>query len=175
MIIGLTGSLAAGKGIVANFLKEKGFVYLSLSDEVRELARGKKIEITRKTLQDFANSLREENGAGYFATLVYNKIINQQYKNVVVDGIRNPAEIDVLKKLKNFFLVSVDASLEIRFKRIVERDRESDPKTYDEFLKVDSRDKGFGEKETGQGVGKCMARADYTLINEGDQIGRAHV
>jgi dephospho-CoA kinase len=33
MIIGLTGSLAAGMGVVAEFLKEKGFVYLSKSEE----------------------------------------------------------------------------------------------------------------------------------------------
>jgi dCMP deaminase len=166
MIIGLTGTLSSGKGIVSNFLKEKGFVYLSLSDEVREIARQNKIEITRKNLQDLANELRERNGAGFFAEIVINKVINQQYKKAVIDGIRNPAEIDVLKKLKNFFLISVDAQREIRFKRIVERNRESDPRTWEDFLNVDNRDKGIGEKETGQGVGRCMGRADFILIND---------
>jgi len=166
MIIGLTGSLAAGKGIVANFLKEKGFVYLSLSDELRELLKEKKIQITRENLQMWGSQFREEKGSGYLAELIFTKIMNQQYKLAVVDGIRNPGEIEVLKKLKSFFLISVDAPQEIRFKRIVERNRESDPKTWEDFLIVDGRDKGIGEKETGQGVGRCMNKANYTIINE---------
>ncbi len=167
MIIGLTGSLAAGKGVVSDFLKEKGFVYLSLSDEVRALAKENKIEITRKNLQDFANKKREEDNSGFFAKIVTDKIKNQQYEKAIVDGIRNPAEINELKKLKNFFLISVDAPQQLRFQRIIERNRESDPSIWDEFLRTDARDKGEGELETGQGVGKCMAQANFILINQG--------
>lgn len=166
MIIGLTGSLAAGKGVVSDFMKKQGFVYLSLSDELREIMKEKKIELTRKNLQDFGNQMREEKGAGVLASLVADKIQNQKYAKAVVDGIRNPAEIAELRKLDNYFLISVDAPEEIRFKRLIARNRESDPKTLEDFLKVDARDKGIGEKETGQGVGRCMAQADFTLIND---------
>ena len=115
MIIGLTGSLAAGKGIVSDFLKNKGFVYLSLSDELREVAKERKIEITRLNLQNLGNELRENMGKEVLAKLVVNKIKNQQYINVVIDGIRNPSEIDHLKNnLKNFYLISVDAPREER-------------------------------------------------------------
>ena len=158
MIIGLTGSLASGKGVVSDFLKEKKFVYLSLSDELREITKQRKIELTRENLQNLGNKLREEKGAAVLAKHVLDKIEGQQYLNAIVDGIRNPAEIEELKKLKSFFLVSVDAPIEDRFKRMVERNRESDPKTWQDFLKVDARDKGEGEPETGQGVRKCMDR-----------------
>jgi len=165
MIIGLTGSLAAGKGVVSEFLKEHGFVYLSLSDELREIAKEHKIELTRENLQNLGNKLREEKGAEVLAKRVFNKINNQEYKKAIIDGIRNPGEIDVLRKLTNFFLVSVDAPQEIRFKRMVERSRESDPIEWEQFLIVDSKDKGIGEAITGQAVGVCMNRADFTLIN----------
>ncbi len=165
MIIGLTGSLGAGKGVVSDFLKEKGFVYLSLSDELREIAKELKIEITRKNLQDLGNILREEKGAGILAEVVFKKIKNQEYKKAIIDGIRNPSEIEVLRKLKDFFLISIDAPQEIRFQRLTERNRESDPKTWEDFLRVDDRDKGIGESQTGQAVGKCMQLADFTLIN----------
>jgi len=168
MIVGLTGSIASGKGVVSDFLKKKGFVYLSLSDELREIAKEKKIELTRKNLQDLGNLLREEQGTEFLAKSVYNKILNQQYLKAIIDGIRNPAEAIFLKKnLDDYFLISVDAPTETRFQRVKERNRESDPKTLEEFLKVDARDKGFGEKETGQGVKKCMDLADFTLINDG--------
>jgi dCMP deaminase len=168
MIIGLTGSLSAGKGVVSDFLKEKGFIYLSLSNELREIAKEKKIELTRKNLQELGNQLRRERGADVLANIILKKILDQEYKKVVIDGIRNPGEIKVLKKLNNFFIVSVDAPQEIRFQRMIERNRESDPKILDEFLLVDNKDKGIGETETGQGVANCMKLADYTLFNSGN-------
>lgn len=165
MIIGLTGSLAAGKGIVSDFFKKIGFVYLSLSNELREIAKERKIELTRKNLQNLGNKMREEYGISILAKLVSEKIKNQNYTKAIIDGIRNPAEIIELRKIKDFFLVSVDAPARIRFNRMLERDRESDPKTLEDFLKVDARDKGEGETETGQGVRRCMIQADFTLIN----------
>ena len=167
MIIGLTGSLAAGKEVVSDFFKEKGFIYFSLSNEVRQVAKERGIELTRKNLQDIGNELRETKGIGVLAKRVLNKIKTNKSSNFIIDGIRNPAEIDILKELNNFFLIAVDAPKEIRFERFVKRDRESDPKTWDGFLKVDARDKGEGESETGQGVGRCMERADFTLSNNG--------
>ncbi len=165
MIIGITGTLGAGKGIVAEFLKKKGFVYLSLSDELREIAKEKKIELNRENLQNLGNQLREEQGTGILAELVRGKIKNQEYTKAIVDGIRNPAEIIELRKIKDFFLLSVDAPLGIRFNRIVERNRESDSKTWDDFLKVDARDQRE-ENEKGQQVRKCMEQADFELIND---------
>ncbi len=166
MIIGLTGTLASGKGVMAEYLKSKSFSYFSLSDEVRALARENNIELTRKNLQDFANSMREKNGSGFFAEVVAKKYLSQENQKAIVDGIRNPAEIEVLKRLNNFFLVCVDAPQEIRFKRIAERNRENDPKTWEDFLKLEARDKGEGELESGQQVGKCLAAANFKLIND---------
>jgi dCMP deaminase len=168
MIIGLTGSLSAGKGSVSDFLKKKGFVYTSLSNELREFAREHKIELTRKNLQDLGNRLREEKGPGVLANLIIKKINNQMFENVIVDGIRNPAEVYALKQMKNFFLVSVDAPPQIRFKRMVERNRESDPTSWEGFIEVDQRDKGIGESSSGQAVGKCMEMAEINFINDGE-------
>ncbi len=165
MRIGLTGSLGAGKGVVSDYLKKKGFVYLSHSDELRELLKEKKIKITRKNLQDEGNRLREREGGNALTKRIINKIKNQKYNRIIVDSIRNPAEIEELRKLKNFFLIAVDAPKKIRFERIKERDRESDPKTWEKFIEVDNRDQGE-ENEKGQQVKKCIDMADFKLIND---------
>ena len=44
-----------------------------------------------------------------------------------------------------------------------------DPKTYDDFIKVDRRDLGVGQKKSGQQVGKCLAYCDYVLTNNQDK------
>jgi len=168
MIIGLTGTISSGKGAVADFLKNKDYVYLSLSDEVREEARNRKIEVTRENLQNLGNELREKYGKGVLAARVIKKIASQRYTNAIVDGIRNPEEVKELRKLPRFFLIAVDAPRELRFKRIVSRNRESDPKTFEEFLKVDKRDLGENERESGQQVAKCMEMADFKVVNDKD-------
>ncbi len=166
MIIGLTGTIASGKGVVSDYFKEKGFVYISLSNELRQIAKEKKIELTRGNLQNLGNELRAEFGGGVLAQKAVDIIKSQKYSKVVIDGIRNPAEVKELQKLKNFFLVAVDAPLKLRFDRMVKRNRESDPISFNDFLKINKKDLGIGEKNTGQNVGKCIKLAKFVLIND---------
>lgn len=166
MIIGLTGTLGSGKGTFAEFLKKKGFGYLSLSDELREYADSQGVERTRANLQNLGNKLREEQGPGVLAKLVLNKIITYNLMDVVVDGIRNPAEIKELKQLPHFYLIAVDAPEKTRFERMRKRARENDPKIIKDFKKVDARDRGKGEKLSGQQVGKCLKLASIKIRND---------
>lgn len=162
MLIGLTGRIASGKGVVADYLKKKGFIYTSLSDAVREEAKRRGIEEKRENLQDLGNLLRVQEGAGIWARKIAEDI--SPSGDYVIDGIRNPAEIEELRKLKDFYLISVDANQEKRCRRALERAKPSDPKTREGFLEMDARD--FGEEDpSGQQVRKCMDLADYHLEN----------
>jgi dephospho-CoA kinase len=88
---------------------------------------------------------------------------------VIIDGIRNPGEVEYLKKKfgKNFVLIAVDAPKELRFKRLLERKKEGDPKTFEEFNEIDETDNGKNQPEYGQRVGECLKLADYLIINDG--------
>ena len=50
MLIGLTGRNAAGKGEVAEYLKNKSFYYYSLSDVIRDEIRSRGQQPTRDVL-----------------------------------------------------------------------------------------------------------------------------
>ncbi len=166
MIIGLTGTKASGKGEIAEILKKRGFIYSSLSDRVREEAVFRGLNnYTIKELQDIGNELREKFGNEIWAKKTL-ELIKEQGKNFVIDGIRNLGEIEEFKKQGNFFLIAVDAPQKNRFEWLIKRGRESDPKTYEEFLVMDGRDKGLAELDTGQQVIKCMEQADFELIND---------
>ena len=67
MIIGLTGKNASGKGEAASYLKAKGFIYYSLSDELRKEATKKGLSHERETLISLGNILRKQNGPEYLA------------------------------------------------------------------------------------------------------------
>ena len=165
MIIGLTGMPGSGSNFVGDFLvEEKGFIWLSYSDILREELQKEGKEITRKAMQDLGNEIRERYGAGELSKRLINKM--EGGKNYVVGTIRNPAEIEELRKREDFVMVHVFANQKLRFNRVVARNRESDPRNWEEFLALESKDGGVGEKESGLRIGDCIKMCDYTIVNE---------
>ncbi|MEK6922845.1 MAG: dephospho-CoA kinase [Nanoarchaeota archaeon] len=167
MIIGLTGTFGSGKTTVADYLKSKNFSYITLSDLVREQAQKQDLPIEREILQNIGNKMRKLHGNGYWAQQALKKINNKN--NWIIDGIRNPGEVEVLRKIKNFTLIALDAPIEIRIKRITERKgirserKHSDPNNIEEIKRLEARDRGEKESETGQQVEKCIELADYKI------------
>ena len=86
-------------------------------------------------------------------------------KNYVVEGIRNPGEIEELRKLRNFVLVGVNAPIEQRLEWIKNRNKDSDPKHIEGIKSIDMRDRGYGESESGQRSEDCFALADSFIFN----------
>lgn len=167
--VGLTGQLASGKGVVAEILeKEWGFSYYSLSHRVREVAEARKIiNIWREILQDIGDEMRQKFGGDILAKLTAGLAFVHGNDWVVIDSIRNPAEVEFLKKHPHFVLIGVTAPREKRFIWMCERKRPSDPTTWEEFVAIDTRDLGVGEGALGQQVGKCLKMADIIITNDG--------
>ncbi|MBI2143815.1 AAA family ATPase [Candidatus Woesearchaeota archaeon] len=167
MILGLTGTFAAGKGTVAECLIGKGFQYYSLSDELRLLLREKGITPTRDNLIKAGNALRKRHGSGFLAELVLKRLKGApSVANSVVDSIRNPAEIASLRELNGFFMVAVDAPVDIRYERARKRNTERDPKTFSEFLVQEKRE--MAGKSNEQQLAACLKEADFTVTNDAD-------
>ncbi len=170
-IIGVVGQIASGKGILVKYLTEKlGFTSFSLSSIVHEeLEKKGKAKFTRQTLQDVGDDLRRAYGDNVLAQRIIKAISEQKKDRIVIEGIRNPGEIEFLKKNSNFILIGVKANRELRFKRVLSRGKKWDPKNYEDFLKVDRRDLGMGQNKLGQQVGKCLAYCEYILTNNKDK------
>jgi dCMP deaminase len=163
MLIGLTGRNAAGKGEVAEYLKKKSFYYYSLSDVIRDEIRSRGQEPTRQALIQVGNELRQKYGAHILAERILAKI--EDDKHYVIDSFRNPAEVDTFREAKHFKLIRVEAPSETRFQRILSRQRESDPRTLQEFMDLEKRE-AMGDA-TSQNLVKVELMADHTLANDG--------
>jgi len=164
MIIGLTGENCAGKSTVAEHLKKKSFYFYSLSDVIREELRAEGKAITRENLIEKGNALREVHGPGALGLRMVEKI--QDDKNYVIDSIRNPAEVEELKKLGRFCLIYVTAPQEVRFKRTKKRQREEDPQTFDAFVEIEKIEME-NEDKTKQNLVGTFALADKKINNAG--------
>ena len=166
MIIGVTGAICSGTTTFMNYLEEKGFTALSYSDVLRNEARKRGIEITRKSLQDLGDQLRKEKGNGVLSLLLIEMM--KKGKNYVIGNIRNPGEVEILREKfgNEFILIIVEASQEKRFSRLVKRARENDPQNFEDFKKMEERDLGIGQKESGQQHGKVFQMIDFAVENE---------
>ncbi len=165
MIIGLTGRNCAGKGTVAEYLKKKGFFYHSLSDVIREELATEGKTITRAAMVEKGNEMRAKDGPGALAKKTINKMLKD--RNYVIDSIRVPAEVNELRKLPNFFLLRVEAPLELRFARMKARGRESDPKTLEAFVEIENRELENAD-EAKQNIIVCESMADKVIQNDAD-------
>jgi dCMP deaminase len=163
MLIGLTGRNAAGKGEAARYLQKKSFYYYSLSDVIRDEIRSRGEEPTRERLIAVGNELRQKYGANVLAERILARI--EDDKHYVIDSIRNPAEVEAFRAAKHFKLIRIEAPPEVRFQRILSRQRENDPKTYDEFVVLENRE-AEGD-DTSQNLVKVELMADYSLVNDG--------
>lgn len=168
--IGVVGQIAVGKGKLVEYLTDKlGFSPFSLSTIVHEeLEKSGATGLTRKMLQDKGDELRKNYGDAVLAERAVSRMERLGKKKVVIEGIRNPGEIEFLKKMPHFVLVGVKAYRELRYKRLLHRAKPWDPKTWTQFLVVDRRDLGVGQKKSGQQVGKCLHYCDYILTNNKD-------
>ena len=165
MIIGLSGPIAAGTDKVGELLIEKRFKWFSFSDVLREEAKKKGLKISRKVLQDLGDELRKREGNGVIAKRIIANFIEGE--NYVVGNIRNPGEVEELRKLDNFFLIKVDASLSARFERVKARNRDDDVIDFSEFKEIEQRDLGIGQEKYGQRHEDVFKMADFLIENEG--------
>jgi dCMP deaminase len=164
MIIGLTGKNAAGKTEVSQYLVSRGFEYHSLADGVRDEARKRGREITREVLIELGNELRSRFGAGVLAERVSARLGTD--RNYVIDSIRNPTEVEVLKRRKDFVLLAVDANRQVRFERSRLRGREGATATLEQFIREEDREMASDDPASQQ-LAATWRMADLVVQNDG--------
>ena len=166
MIIGITGTLGAGKGTIVESLKELGFKHFSASKDCINLEiirRG--LEINRDSMVSVANDLRQQHGPAYVADCLYQKAQNET-GNVIIESIRTEGEINLLKNKGEFILLAVDADSRIRFERIKIRKSSKDEVSYEKFT-ADEQREFTSTNSNQQNLSRCIELADYKLENNG--------
>ncbi len=162
MIIGLTGTNASGKTSILKYLISKNFEHFSLSDAIRDELSQRNLEHSRENMRKVGNELREQYGPSILAIMTKKKI---RYNKVVIDSIRNKYEVLELQQLPDFYLIALDAPLEVRFKRAMTRGRQENAVSIETFQLLEEKEKS--KNSNAQNIDQCMNLADFHIYNDG--------
>lgn len=165
MIIGITGTIGAGKGVVVDYLvKEKNFKHYSSRDFITLEIMRRGLSFNRPTMQSVANELRQQYGPAYIIKSLYARAAANG-GNAVIESIRAIGEAQYLQE-RGVRLLAVDADRKLRYERITHRASETDHITFDEFCKQEDREMGNTEPWD-MNIAAVMQLADFRIENKG--------
>lgn len=165
-IIGITGTLGAGKGTIVDYLTtHHGFKHFSVRGYLTNVIKQRGFEVNRDTLTHTANELRAQNTPSFIAEELF-KEAELSGGNCIIESIRTVGEITALKAKGNFTLFSVDTDRKIRYDRIVIRGSETDKITYETFAQNEERELTSTDANK-QNLSACMQLADNHFTNNG--------
>ena len=167
LIIGITGTLGAGKGTIVKYLIDKyGFKHFSVRDYLKKKALDRGILTPdRDIFTKIANELREQHSPSFIVDELFLQAIREG-NNAIIESIRSPGEIASLQKKGEFVLLAIDALPEIRYKRIRERKSETDDISFDTFIQNEQREMQ-SENLYHQNLSACINQADFIIENNG--------
>lgn len=167
IVVGVTGTLGAGKGTVVEYLvRVKGFVHFSVRGYLTKLIQEKGEIVNRDSLTHTANELRKEHGPAYIIEELY-ALAAATGKNCIIESIRTPGEISSLRIQKSFVLLAVDADIKKRYYRITMRNSETDNIDFETFQSNEQREM-HSDDPNKQNLAECIRQADHVLSNNGN-------
>lgn len=167
IIIGITGTIGAGKGTVVDYLvKNKGFRHFSARGLIVEEIDKRGLGNNRDNMVMVANDLRSKYGSSYVADELFRRAVVSG-DDCIIESLRTVGEIDLLKSKENFTLLAIDAKPEIRYERIVKRLTTTDNVSFEKFLEDERKETGSDDSNK-QNLKKCIDMANFVIDNNGN-------
>ncbi len=164
IVIGITGTLGAGKGTVVEYLIERyGFQHYSVRDFLTRKLKEEGLDVNRDTMTELANKLRAEHSPSYVTDCLYDEAA-QSGQNCIIESIRTPGEIESLRSKGAFTLFAVDADRKLRYERISKRKSATDSVSFETFVQNEEREMDTNDPNK-QNLRRCIEMADYVLYN----------
>jgi dephospho-CoA kinase len=158
-IIGVAGTFASGKDLLAHYLSEHyGYTHPSTSELVRNIAMKERGSVERPVLYDVAEKYRKEHGAGVFVQMSL-----KAPRPTIITGLRSLGEAKAIKAAGGV-MVFIDAPIEVRYERMVNRDRDAETQlTLAEFKDFEATEMYSGDDDSDFNLKGIKEMADFVF------------
>ncbi len=162
LVIGLCGRIGSGKTIVSEYLhKNYSASQRRFSQILMDILDRLYLPHDREYLQKLGAALRNSIGPDVIVNAFEKDIANEKNRIVVIDGIRYPNEVELLRKFENNILIYINAPAKIRYERCKIRGEKGEQDiTFEEFMESENR-------ETERRIDEIGDIADYKIDNTG--------
>ena len=162
IVLGIIGLVGSGKSTTADYLKTKYQASIfAFRDPLEETLNTLFIDPTRANLQKLSQILRENFGQDLLSKILVDRVNKATTKIVCVEGIRRPKDLEYLRTIPNFFLISIETNEKIRYDRLVSRGQNTDENnmTFADFLQKQSA-------ETESLISEVAREASFVVNND---------
>lgn len=166
-IIGIGGTNGSGKDTIGQYLAEKRYLFVSVSDILRDELERRKLPIERENLRSLSAEWRRQHGLGVLIDKAFEKFKKQAdiYRGLAIASLRNHGEADRVHELGGK-VVWVDADSKVRYERIHSRQRSTeDKKTFEQFLAEEEVEMHHSGDEATLSLAGVKERADIFIEN----------
>ena len=172
MIIGIAGTLGAGKGTAVERIKSHGFSHYSSSGTLKHILTERGLAHSRLNMSTLADELNENREGGILGYSLEMEINNGD-KNYILEAIHRVAEAEYIKKIGGLIL-GIDADIKLRYQRVFARQEgEKDNVTFEQFV-TDSEREDEGKTGSGPNIKAVIKNADYVVFNNSNKIEDFH-
>lgn len=164
MILGITGTIGAGKGTVVDYLvKEKGFEHHSVREFLLEQLRKEGLPEDRSAMRDMGNRLRQAHHPAHVVETLHGRAQG----NAIIESIRTVGEAEFLKALGGKIL-AVDADKKTRYERVTNRASSTDKVSFEQFVHEEDREMS-SKDHWDMNTFAVMDMADFKIQNDGTE------
>ncbi|MDE2079680.1 MAG: AAA family ATPase [Patescibacteria group bacterium] len=165
MLIGITGTIGAGKGTVADYLKKKGFRHVSVSGFLAEEAARRGHAASRVERRELGNEYRSRGKDALIEAVLADA--NPFKEDIVVESLHTVPEVEYVQHLGGK-VIAVDAPLEARWERVRTRGSEKDSVPYDVFVAEQNRHMA-SDNPNENNLRAAIEVADFRIENAGSE------
>jgi dephospho-CoA kinase len=167
MIIGIAGTIGAGKGTVVEYLTKKGFAHYSSSALLREILAERGLPATRDHFSPLATEMRSADPAGV-PRRNHDKFLKENPENAIFEALHSEGEADFIRSIGGHIL-GIDADMHARYARTTGRGEEKDKISFEDFERhVRIEDEGSGEDaKRNNNIRAVLNNADAVIHNNG--------
>lgn len=166
MILGIAGTLGAGKGTVVEFLISKGFKHYSSSDLLIDILKERGETVDRDGMNRVANELRANNPAGVPAENYARYEADDGVNDVIFESLHSVPEADFIRSIGGIVL-GVTADPDIRYDRVVARGSVKDNITKEKFVEQQAREEQGTDDVNKSNIFAILKEADFLITNNG--------